>query len=190
LQISAKAAKPLASAALCFEGGRKTPAKLDADGRGFSVESVLEKSGDYWFELIDRDGVQNNGDDDRLGHRSRARPLLRACAIERPAGNLYVTPAAAAPVRVAVKDDLAIRDISLAVRRKENGREISLPLYVGPSRPAANSSNASDASSGETRTVNYRWTLVPLKLQPGEQVTFIAVASDYLPHVGRSDRGG
>ena len=179
LQISGKATKPLASANLCFEGGRNVPVRLGGDRREFSVESVAEKSGVYWFELTDRDGFQNGGGDDRWEIQAvpDAAPTVR---IERPAGNLYVTPKAVAPVRVAVKDDLAVRDVSLAFRRAENGPESSLPLYAGPAKAAAN-------PSGEVRTVDYRWNLAPLELKPGEQVTFCARASDYLPQVGRSD---
>jgi hypothetical protein len=179
LQISGKAAKPLASANLCFEGGRKTPVRLAADGHAFSVESVIDKSGVYWLELTGRDGFQNSGGDDRWEIEAvpDAPPSVR---IERPAGNLYVTPNAAALVRVAVKDDLAVRDVSLAFRRAETDPETSLSLYAGPTQPAAN-------HFGETRTIDYRWMLASLGLKPGEQVTFYATASDYLPQLARSD---
>ena len=62
-EITARATKPLRSAVLCIEGGTKVPAKLGGDGCTFTVEFPVEKSGSYWFELTDRDGLSGGSDD-------------------------------------------------------------------------------------------------------------------------------
>ena len=133
MQITGKATKPLASADLCLEDGRKIPAQLSDDGCTFTVADVVEKSGAYWFELTDREGL-HGGSDDRWEILAipDAPPTVQ---IEQPTANLFVTPQAVVPIRVSAKDDLALRDVALVFRLAESEPESSLPLFSGPQQP-------------------------------------------------------
>ena len=179
VQVTGKSTKPLASASLCLEAGRKVPVQLAADGSTFSVTNVVEKSGAYWFDLTDREGL-HGGSDDRWEILAvpDASPAVH---IEKPNANLYVTPAAVVPIRVSAQDDLALRDLTLVFRLAETAPEKSLSLFSGPPQPSEPN------AAGDSRVVNYRWNLAPLNLRPGAQVTFYATASDYLPQKGKSD---
>ena len=119
VQISGKATKPLDSADLCFEDGRKIPARLGEDGCTFTVAGVVEKSGAYWFALTDREGLHGGGDDRwEIRAIADASPIVQ---IEQPRADLFVTPQAVAPIRVSAKDDLALRDVTLVFRRDRIG---------------------------------------------------------------------
>ena len=187
VQITAKAAKPLRSATLCVPDER-IPAQLSADGRSLTAKFTVEKSGSYWFDLIDREGL-TGGDDDRW--EIRAIPdAPPAVTIEQPTANLHVTPQAAVPVRVAARDDLALQSIGIVYRRVESEPEAALPIWIGPERPPpSDAAPAVDASSfqGDRRVVDVRWDLGPLALKPGMDVTFHATAADYLSQTGDSE---
>ncbi len=189
VRINGQATKPLASADLCLEDGRKIPAKLGDDGAWFTIGyggDVLkvEKSGAYWFALTDREDLRG-GTDDRWEIRVTA-DLPPTVRIERPTANLFVTPKAVVPIRVSAKDDLAIRDIALMFRYGKEGKETerSLSLHAGPKQAPRLSA---PRPVGDSREVDYSWNLAPLDLQPGTQVTFWATAGDYLPQTGKSD---
>jgi hypothetical protein len=142
----------------------------------------VQKSGAYWFELTDREGLRG-GTDDRWEIQAvpDAPPGVR---IEYPTANLFVTPRAVVPVRVSAKDDLAIRDLALVFRRGEKEPEVVLPLFSGPKRAPQSSEPNPD---GDARAIDYRWDLASLGLRPGTQLAFYATAGDYLPQVGKSD---
>ncbi len=182
MEITGKASKPLASADLCFEDGRRIPTQLSKDGCTFTVAGVVDKSGAYWFALIDREGLHGGGDD-RWEIRAipDAPPTVQ---IELPRADLFVTPQASAPIRVSAKDDLAIRDVTLVFRRAESEPETSLRLFSGPQQPPP---QPEPNPPGDSRVVDHRWNLGPLNLQHGAQVTFYATASDYMPQTGKSE---
>lgn len=182
LQITGKATKPLASADFCFDGSQTTPAKIGQDGCTLTVSGVVKKSGVYWFTLTDREGFRG-GSDDRWEIRAipDASPTVQ---IEQPRADMFVTPQAVAPIRILAKDDLAICDVALAFRRAESEPETTLPLYSGPKQPPQ---QPETSPPGDSRVIDYRWSLAPLGLQPGAQLTFYAVAGDYKPQTARSE---
>jgi hypothetical protein len=181
VQIVGKATKPLTSASLCLEDGRTIPAQLTDDALGFSVGAVVDKSGTYWLDLTDAEGL-TGGSDDRW--QIVAVPDVPPTVhIERPAADLFVTPQAVVPVRVSAKDDLALRSIALAFRLTESSPESSISLFAGPPQPPRQTDATSD---GDTRIVDYRWSLAPLNLQPGMKLPFFATADDYLPQTVKS----
>ena len=194
IEIHAKANKPLASAKLVLESGEEFIGKLSGDGLQMTFddpELVVSVTDGYRFELHDREGL-NGGRDDR--YEIRAVPdAPPSVAVEQPAGNLYVTPVAAAPLRISAKDDLAVRQIAVKYHRvdeKANGEKPSdaesmFAVYSGPEKMPPQSQ--SKPSGGDRQTVEYRWELEPLQLAPGMQIEFYAEASDYLPQTGRSD---
>lgn len=187
VRMIGRANKPLASAWLCLEQGDRIPAELSADGVRFTIgygsaALVLQKSGAYWFELVDREGFRG-GTDDRWPLRviADAPPSMR---IEQPTANLFVGPRAVVPVRISAKDDIALSNIALVFRRGDSGPEVTRPLFTGPKRAPR---QASATAADQNRTVDDRWDLGPLELQPGAQITFWATAGDYLPQTGKSE---
>ncbi len=111
--------------------------------------------------------------------------------IEQPSADTFVTAAAVVPLRVLAKDDLALERITLhvvtAAPNQPEGPETLVSLYAGPQQPAiAADEGAAESRSGESRTVDYRLDLGPLKLQPGGHVVMHASAGDYQPAVTHS----
>jgi hypothetical protein len=188
VQLAGKAIRPLRSAVLCLEGGKKIPAQLGDDGITFTVDFAAEKSGSYWFELTDRQGLRGGGDDRwEIRAVADAPPSVN---IDEPTANLFVTPAAVAPLRVSAKDDLAIHTMAIVFRRAESEPERSLSIFEGPEHvaPQLAGNLASDGfSEGDRRVVDYRWDLGPLELKPGSQLSFYATAGDYRPQTGKSE---
>jgi len=206
MELVGKATKPLRSAELWFEGGRRFPARIESDGLRFSVGNnpagerpVIERSGSYRLELTDREGLNGRGDEG--GEVRAVADAPPTVTIERPAGNLFVTPKAVVPLTVAAKDDLAIARIDLVFRRpdKQNpasaageedaGEEIILPLLTGPEKPDPQPAGAlsGGAELGDRQVVESRWNLASLELAPGDQFPFHATASDYRPQTGAGE---
>jgi uncharacterized small protein (DUF1192 family) len=186
VEMAAAAAKPLKSAVLCLEDGARIPAQLAGDGKQLNVAFTVEKSGSYWFELADREGL-SGGSDDRWEIRA-AHDTPPTVSIEQPTANLFVTPRAVVPLRVAAKDDLAVRSMALMFRRSDSEPEIARPLWASaaathPDRPP----EGQEIPQGEQRIVEDRWDLGPLELKPGGRVTFYATATDYQPQTGKSE---
>ncbi|MEN6449904.1 MAG: hypothetical protein ABFC96_05370 [Thermoguttaceae bacterium] len=180
LRIGGRATKPLRSADLCLEGGRRVAGRLGDDGRSFTVaEFVVDKSSSYWFELIDGDGFRG-GDEDRweIHAVTDAAPVVN---IVQPAANMLVTPRAVSPLRVSARDDLALRDVAIVFRTGDAGPERTLPLWK------ASSPTPSKDGQPQGRTIDYRWELEGLQLRPGTDLTFFAKATDDRPQAGRSE---
>jgi hypothetical protein len=215
VEIRAEATKPLSRAAVCLDAGQTVPGRVSDDGLHFVVpgeagqELVVERSGTYWFELTDREGMHGGTDARWEIHAVPDRPPT--VSIERPGGTIFVTPRAAVPLRVAAKDDLAIHRIAIVVEGLAAdgtsattggapGADVPsaakrvIPLYNGPARVGATAGLSSSAgntvgqANRDTRVVDYRWELTPLGLTPGTQLTFHVTATDYLPQTGKSER--
>lgn len=195
VEIAGRATKPLESAALCLDDGRRLPVRLGDDGLTFSVAGadgsglVIDKSGAYWLELTDRDGL---GGDGGVRWEIRAVPdSPPSVTIEQPTGTVYVTPQAVVPLRAVVKDDLRVRRVELvAARPDQPGADPWVfSLYHGTDKvPPQTAGFSSGAELGETLPpIAYRWDLAAMKLRPGTQVTFFARAADYRPQTGQSE---
>ena len=128
VEIAAVATKPLRSALLCLEGGSPIAAQLGGDGKRLSVAFTVEKSGSYWLDLTDREGL-SSGSDDRWEVRA-IHDTPPTVSIEQPTANLFVTPRAVVPIRVAAKDNLAVRSIALMFRRADSEPEATRPLWA------------------------------------------------------------
>ena len=144
--IQAATTKPLRSATLRTDGGLEIAAGLsrrrilvhdsgscDAD-KPLGPEFVLDKTGTYWFDLEDREGF-HGGQQTRYEMRviPDAAPTVD---IEQPKANIFVTPKAVVPLRILVKDDLAIHQIVAGVsplRSIGQGRDRQL-LADGPAK--------------------------------------------------------
>lgn len=148
---------------------------------------VIRSSGAYWFELEDAEGLVGGRE---ARYEVRAVPdMPPTVSIESPEGNIFVTAEGAVPMKLVAKDDLALHSVGLAYlhsERTELGYQI-VPLYQGPLEvsPLA-ADDAVLVERGETRTIEYRWELATLELEPGMQLTVQATASDYRPQEGTS----
>ena len=167
--------------------------KVGDDGLSFRVPAegkslTVDKSGAYWFELTDGEGLVG-GKMDRWELRAIA-DQPPSVAIEQPAGNLYVTASAQLPLKVVIKDDLAIHEAALRYSRSDrsDAGDISLELFKGPDKvePVEEGAATAGSQTGDSRVIDHSWSLAPLKLKPGTQVTFFATAGDYLPQQGQS----
>jgi hypothetical protein len=187
--ISGLANRTLASARLCLEDGSQVQASVAGPGnRKVSVEFTVENSGAYWFGLVDRDGLEG-GEEDRWEILAVA-DSAPSVTIEEPAANIFVTPRARVPLRIAVKDDLAIGRIDLKFSRSDRAEEadsvISLYAHQGDV-PAGLEGTSGGGESGESRIVTDDWDLAELDLKPGVSVIFRGTAADFQPALGKSD---
>ncbi|MEX0585593.1 MAG: hypothetical protein WD176_03045, partial [Pirellulales bacterium] len=194
VELSGTVTKKLRGAALRQEDGTQRPLELSADGYAFSLKPdapqafVIDKTGQYWIELEDREGLVG-GTDDRWD--IRAIPDLEpTVTIEDPGTNIFVTPQGEVPLRIAVKDDLAIHTIALHFNRSDQTdvEDFAVSLYKrGETAPRLTQDGLLVGGKlGESRVVDHRWQLAELNLKPAAQLTFWATAADYLPQTGKS----
>lgn len=193
LELAGEATKPLASAAFCLEGSEEVPARLIGQHGSFEVVSgaagqlVVEKSGVYWFRLIDRDGLTS--DQRPYGQIQAVPDQAPSVSIDQPATNILVTPQAAVPIQLTARDDLAIQRIDLEFSRQDqqDKPDGKLPLYRGPAQVQSQPAGLlAGADSGHRQVASYAWELAPLGLQPGTTVSFWGIAADYRPQTGKS----
>ena len=219
VHIQATANKPLRSVTMHLGPDKTIPTQLASDSLGFVVAPEhgfkIDDSADFWFEMVDSQGLKG-GQDTRWDIRAvEDRPP--SVSIERPTATVYATPQAAVPLQLLVKDDLAIKNVTL-VARLENEKSPSdeqqppndhqIKLFHGP-KQAPQSTGSSDpqaspvdqsstdgfptsAAAGQSLPLEYRWELDTLQLdgtwlQPGSQVIFFVTAEDYRPQQGKSD---
>lgn len=191
--MTASISKPLESATLHLNSGGLFLCELGESNRKLTTPIASQpplrvtQSDTFWFELLDEQGF-TGGTDKRYEIRviEDAAPSV---TVEKPDTNLFVTAAAAIPLSIVARDDLALHQIELRYLRSDHsdeGEQI-VTLFEGPaqveSRPAP-----VDGAVGESdrRTIDYRWDVAALELPPGTQLNFYAAASDYLPQSGQS----
>lgn len=195
VELSGEASKPLRSAVLQLDGGREIAARIEGDGRSFRFGGpsaarpdglVLEKPGGYAIVLVDRDGICGIEKGRQFRVQADAPPSV---VIDRPSGNLFVTPTAQVELRMDARDDLALRQVALVYRASgaATAGTTSFSLYEGPRRAPPRGRPAEEAGDGDRRTIDGRWDLKELKLPPGTQLAFYAVATDYRGQSGRSE---
>ena len=107
---------------------------------------MVDKSGQYWFELEDTDGVVGGQESRWEIHAVTDAPP--SVTIERPGASAFVTPEAVVRLRAIAKDDLGVRSVTLhfhapAAATADNGpagekgeaaetAEVEIPLFVAP----------------------------------------------------------
>ena len=190
VELLGEAGKPLRSAMLRLENGREVPGRVEGDGRRFRFGAlspelpsglVLDKSTAYTIALEDRDGIHGGEESWQFRVQSDSPPSV---VIERPKINLFVTPRARVDLAVQAQDDLGLRQVRLVYSSSGAtvaGEACALVLYEGPPRAAAAQRCATPnrRRRGEQRTIDRRWDLEELKLQPRTQLTVYAAATDY-----------
>ena len=189
--VRGSSTKPLASAHVELESGQTIEAAVDREGFAFATPPerfTIDESGAYWFGLTDREGLEGG-----LHERWEILAVPDAppsVSLEQPAANSFVTTDAVVPLRILVKDDLAIKDLTLVYSRSDRSAqgEFNLRLYQGPPQAPRNpqGSLTSSQTIGESRVVEHAWNLAEMQLAPGVQLTVAARASDYLPQIGET----
>lgn len=194
VQMNGQVTKQLSAAKYQDEHGNSVAARLSDDGYSLqapgdeSTQLVIDKSGLYWLELTDRQGLVG-GADSRWEIRAIA-DQAPSVSVEQPAAAIFVTADAVVPLRINAKDDLAIHQIGLKYSRsdKSDVGDIAESLYKGPDQvaPVKAGGLSPQGQMGDARIVEHQWDLKPLGLKPGAQVTFFATATDYSPQQGQS----
>jgi hypothetical protein len=192
--LEAKASKALDSATVQFGDAESIAAAVSADGYSFAVpadsehEFVVNRSGTYWIELVDREGFHSDAE---RKYQIRAVPdAPPTVEIEHPKANIFVTGDATLPLSLVARDDLALRGISIDYLRsdKSDEGEKSIDVQSGPEQVPAELAlrSAAEDFAGDSRAASQNWDLKPLELPPGTQVTFHASAVDYAAQTGHS----
>jgi hypothetical protein len=215
VELAAHSTKPLRSAVLHLPGGSEVTLQHSADGLQWSISAsdgppakstasvtsipvtsiladsptvwTIDKSGPYWFELRDGEGLVGG-----LSDRWDIQAVVDqppTVAIEAPLGNLAVTPTATVPVKVLAKDDLALQSVALVYSRSDHTElgEVAISLFDGPKQsPGSTPIGPAGLPPGVSRGSDYAWELAPLGLPPGTALLMTAVATDYVPQKGIS----
>jgi hypothetical protein len=194
VELSGISTKKLRGAKIHQENGPQLSLQLSADAYGFSLGTdaespfVIDKSGAYWIALEDGPGLIG-GADDRWEIRAIV-DQVPTVTVEQPTGNIFVTPQGEVPLKIAVKDDLAVREIGLHFSRSDRSdvEDFAVPIHQGPDKvpPQVSPGLLVGGHLGETRVLEHRWSLADLGLKTGSQLTFWATASDYVPQLGKS----
>jgi len=186
-----KVTKPLRSATLVLDDGQEITAKVSPNGTEFSIspdQMTIDQSTAYSFRLEDNENLVEGQEDPWQIEAIRDEPPT--VTFEQPSTNLFVTPQAEVPLRMLVKDDLAIRDVELVFLRSDRSDEGEqvLRLYGGPQEVPVSPDQPSlgAAGAGESRLVQYQWNMQDLDLTPGTTLTVHARASDYAGQQGQS----
>ena len=189
LRIQGRLDKPIAKALARSETPelRLSAVTITRDGLSFDAGLSngapwrIERSGTFWFDLTDEQGVVF-GRDTRVELQALA-DSAPALAWEKPPDHSFVTPRAIVPIKALVKDDLAIRGIQLRfLRPGASEQEQVAELYAGPKAAAA--SGARPMGDGDSRTVDYGWDLARLVgLNAGDVLAVRLTAEDYKPQL-------
>ncbi len=207
ITLDGRTTKRSVSATVRQENGPSIPLAIAEDGFGFRLTSsdppprvpevqngeadeahewVVDRSGKYWIELTDADGLVGGHDDAwDLKALSDMPPQV---SIERPVGTLFVTPQATARLRIVARDDLALREVTLQYLRSDQSDrgEQRVVVYSGPPSLGPEGQALGATAELTNRTIEHDWELEPLALPPGTQITATAAAADYLPQTTNS----
>jgi hypothetical protein len=191
IEVSGAAHEPL-SAAKIVVGNKTIAAELRANAKGherrdFVVPAeawVATESGKFRLDLEGTDGVSGTVAEGSLQVLPDTPPTV---AWEQPRDDLMLLATATVPIEVAVKDNLAIAAVELRYTRSDQADLVAAPieLYRGPESVAAADAPAIE-QHGESRNVEYDWSLSSLKLPEGTQIVLNVAASDYRPGTGQT----
>ncbi len=170
---------------LCFDSGKKMLIPSTRSAREETLQEfrlgrpawIASKSGAYWMEFEDARGLIGATDRWQVRVVNDSPPLVSWAA---PVTDLWVVPQAVVPLGVNATDNLRIRTIEVAFLRAGQTAEEVIDLYAGPDRVTGLAGPFED-QPGEVRTAGIDWPLEGLGLQPGDQITLLARASDYRP---------
>jgi hypothetical protein len=192
IELSAGVDRAVQQSRLCFDAGEMVSIPLTSAESGDQLQEfrlsrsdwMPNKSGSYWLEFEDIRGLVGKSERWQLRVVNDSPPLV---SWGDPMTDLWVVPQAIVPVRVNATDNLRIRSIEVAFSRAgQTDQEAQVKdLYHGPDRITGLTGSFQD-QPGEVRTAALDWPLESLGLEPGDQVTLLARASDYRPGRGEA----
>ena len=153
-------------------------------GNEFSIAAnqwIARESGAYRLELENLDGVAGTAGQWNLRVEPDTPPSV---AWQQPSEDLFVLPTATVPLAVVVKDNLAVARVELRYTRSDQSdakaaiAAAAIELYRGP--------ESAVVVNGESHTVEHSWSLAPLDLPVGAQLTLDVHAADYRPGSGKT----
>lgn len=150
-------------------GERIHLALVDGDPRALTADLAVTEDIRFHVELVDLDGFENRGAS-AYGILAipDAPPIV---TVLEPSGVLEVTPRAQLRLLCRVEDDFGIGEVYLHVERQSDGNDYAFPLADAPP--------TSTQEEGVEALVDYVWSLGPLSLVPGEELTWVVAASDH-----------
>jgi hypothetical protein len=202
LEVRGAANEPLSAARILMNETASLAATIRAEPVGRDRYTFVlgpdqwtaAESGQYKLELVDAEGVSGVVGTWNLRVQPDPPPSV---SWQQPGEDLYVTPTAIVPIGVFVKDNLAIERVELLYERSPDkdatgsehtsgdAAESRIEIYRAPGSHGRNGSNSAVAD-GEARTVEYGWSLSPLRLSLGTQLICHASAADFRPGIGRT----
>lgn len=192
LQLFGKASLPLSSVRLRDAAGKllldRSAVRLSKDRLSFEVSPaddaawIAEHSTTLHVEVEDERGIMADADHGIMLHViPDAAPAVGLASKEFPA---YVTPQAKLPLRIFVKDDLAIRDVRVEIRNAVDGQTLFQNEVARFDLPRFDE----ERGHGEGQSLSLEWLLpfdeVP-NLVPGASLEVGILASDFKPQTGR-----
>ena len=196
--VAGEASKPLDRATIHVESAGETrsyPLVLDDSGEHFSLATtatepwVIESSGAYWLELVDRQGIAAGSE--RRWEIEGLPDLPPTLTVASPPASAVATRDAVLPITLTAWDNLAIEFVELRIRRPEAAGEAApsfepIVLYRGPARQTPPSDildeQAGSVLEGETIAIDYEWNLSEMpEMQVGDTLLLDFIAGDYLP---------
>ncbi len=156
---------------------------LSPDGKRFQIPAdaspawTPHESGQIEFRIQDRGGLVVTSD--LRCDVTVVEDLAPEVVLESPQENDAFLPGAEIPIRVTIKDDLAIRSADLVHLDK------TWPLLAVSEQDSQPTATA-PGSVGERRTIDSTWDLEGLNLEAGDSVEYHIVATDNRPQTGTS----
>ena len=159
VQLRTRADRTVNGAQLQLSTGAVVPLRVE-NGRDLSGSLVLQATGTYAMVFTGRTGREAaRGPDFPLTVEPDAPPQV---SILLPGGELEVDPEQEVLLRWEASDDYGLSDLAL--------------VWTGPDGQSHRQKLAHD--DGRKSSGQYRWQLAPLKLGPGDRVTYAVEALD------------
>jgi hypothetical protein len=167
VRVEARASKPGCTARVAIDPEGSVPMDPAGDGsRGTHVAAFALRAGMRWFriELTDPAGLRNKQPrtfqlhvlDDKV-------PDVR---LVEPGRETRCTPYATVPLRVALRDDLALRSAWLRFKLDPKAPPQTKPLELGAERP-------------KEAEIAHRWDISLLGVKEGQTISYRAEADDF-----------
>lgn len=157
------------------DGKELTLSPVPGNPRAFTGTLAIDQSATFHVHLVDGEGFANR--DPQVYRIEMVRDRVPSVALLEPPPVLEATPIADVPLTASVEDDFGIAFLTLhaAVEQRQSPSTVDLmpatELTTGPGRVV-----------GRT---DYRWSLRPLELTPGQIVTYRLEAGDNFELAGR-----
>ncbi len=188
IELRGVATAALSAAAAVLEDGTRVPADLAADRQTFTIPPDrwrAEVTMPYRWDLANADGFAATEERELLRVVDDPPPTV---AFELPAAQEFVTPQATLPLKLIIKDNLAVQRVELVIRRTPETADDAarLEVYRQDAPPQSARGQSPLADDGQRLIVEQMWELAPLGLAPGDKLSVDVVAADFRPGESRT----